>query len=171
MLPLAPGPGLSGWLFGLGYTISPFNSAGGRGAATVSPFPPPARAPWRVSTCCGKVAVKRQGATGTGATRTGPAALGHLRAGRWRRAGGTVRSDPGCAEIGAAVPRRGPARAEEGIAGAPREPTHRFGAPAAPAGPLPVRAAQSPVSLCPAPPPSLPLWLSPPAPSSAMVLG
>lgn len=86
-LPLAPGPGLSGGLFGLGYTISPFNSAGGRGAATVSPFPPPARAPWRVSTCCGKVAGKRQGAIGTGATGTGPAALGHLRAGRWRRAG------------------------------------------------------------------------------------
>lgn len=89
--------------------------------------------------------------------------------------GGTVRSDPGGAEIGAAVPRLGPAPAEEGVAGAPREPTNRSAGPCrarwppAPAGPPPAPAAQSPVSLCTAP--SLPLWPSPPAPSSAMVLG
>lgn len=86
-LPVAPGRGLSGRLFGLGCTISPFSAAGGRGAAAVSPFPPPARAAWRVSTCCGRVAAERPGAPGTGPAALGTA-LGHLRAG-----GGAGRRD------------------------------------------------------------------------------
>ena len=53
-----------------GIRFPPFNSAGGREAASVSPFPPPSPAPWRVS-LCGKVEVEREGTTRTGTGGTG----------------------------------------------------------------------------------------------------
>lgn len=129
--PAAPGPGLSGWLFGLRYTISPIQLGRWEGSSrrfSISSSRPRSLARVHLLWASRGEAPRGDRNRPRGAARH--SALGHLRArGGGGRAEGLCAPIPARAEIGAAVPRHGPARAEEGIAGAPREPPNRFAGP------------------------------------------
>lgn len=169
VLPIAPGRRLSGRWFGLRDTISHSTELdqsprrGGQRPGSLR-FPTTPANPGSPPPVAGK---SRWSARGRPEPRPG-------RAGRPRRGGegrGNARSEPGCAarRAGCSGPRprgRGGGYRRRVISVPARWP--RSPSPARAHRIPTIPAARSPVSLRTAP--SLPLWPSPPAPSSAMVL-